>query len=82
MTTKLVWSHVTKGTKITNKKYALYQPPERLGYSNPDRPISTKYISDLICPKGVTLSAAEIERMAQNRIAWKRLVLDSSKAIT
>ena len=72
------WSHVTKGTKKTNN--ALYQLPERLGYSNPGLLITTytKYISS---PKGVTLSAAEIERMAQDRIAWKRLVLDCSKAI-
>lgn len=66
------------------RQYALYQPSERMGYSTQGRPITTyiKYISELLGQKGVRLTAAEIERMAQDRASWKRLVLDCSKAIT
>jgi len=65
------------------RTYALYNPAESLGKRNPgSQPRSyLKQIAELI-NSTITLTPEEIDRAAQNRDTWKKLVLAYTSAIT
>jgi len=65
------------------RTYALYNPAESLGKRNPGtQPRSyQKQIAELI-NSTITLTPEEIDRAAQNRDTWKKLVLAYTSAIT
>ena len=65
------------------RTYALYNPAESLGKRNPGtQPRSyLKQIAELI-NSTITLTPEEIDRAAQNRDTWKKLVLAYTSAIT
>ena len=58
------------------KRYSLYEPSHQMGKTKPGRQTTSyaKYVANLI-NKNTTLSVEEIERAAQNRTEWKKLVI-------
>ena len=65
------------------RKYALWEPEQQLGTARRGRPnlSFSKYVAELINTKHPP-SAAEIEKVAQDRAKWKKLVLECTKADT
>ena len=65
------------------RKYALYHPEEQLGTTKRGRPFLSfiNHVADKINNQ-LRLNASEIEKAAQKRLEWKKLVLACSNAIT
>ena len=65
------------------RKYALWEPEQQLGTARRGRPklSFSKYVAELINTE-YPPSAAEIEKAAQDRAKWKKLVLECTKADT
>lgn len=65
------------------RKYALWEPEQQLGTARRGRPklSFSKYVAELINTEHPP-SAAEIEKAAQDRAKWKKLVLECTKAVT
>ena len=65
------------------RKYALYRPAERHGIHKKGRPSTTflKYIADIINSQNPP-TENEIEKAAQNRSEWKKLVVVCTEKIT
>ena len=64
------------------RQYALYEPSLRLGTAKRGQPKLNyvKYIGQLINENHL-LTAAEIEKAAQNRESWKKLVVDCTRYV-
>ena len=65
------------------RKYALWEPEQQLGTARRGRPKLSfiKYVAELINNEHPP-SATEIEKAAQDRAKWKKLVLECTSAVT